>query len=214
MSSPTGGSAWPALTTRYRFDHDVLLPGREGPGSHVPSDRLSPRVRHGVARHRARRRTSARRRTAPFAPPRCSTISAPASRRRRRRCRRRCGSRRWRRCRSPARVGWLLVVGRGPAAPRSADRSHVRRDALPDPLARGDRLLARRHAARRRRRPGAPRRRGRHQHPRRSAGRAQLRRGERVRAGAPAHAPRRGGRQPDRRSSAASSTMCSATRAS
>ena len=25
-------SAWPALTTRYRFDHDVLLPSREGPG--------------------------------------------------------------------------------------------------------------------------------------------------------------------------------------
>ena len=24
--------AWPALTTRYRFDHDVLLPSREGPG--------------------------------------------------------------------------------------------------------------------------------------------------------------------------------------
>ena len=24
--------AWPALTTRYRFDHDVLLPGREGHG--------------------------------------------------------------------------------------------------------------------------------------------------------------------------------------
>jgi hypothetical protein len=26
-------SAWPALTTRYRFDHDVLLPDRDGPGS-------------------------------------------------------------------------------------------------------------------------------------------------------------------------------------
>jgi len=25
-------SAWPASTTRYRFDHDVLLPSREGPG--------------------------------------------------------------------------------------------------------------------------------------------------------------------------------------
>ena len=24
--------AWPAMTTRYRFDHDVLLPSREGPG--------------------------------------------------------------------------------------------------------------------------------------------------------------------------------------
>ena len=27
--------AWPALTTRYRFDHDVLLPSREGPGHTV-----------------------------------------------------------------------------------------------------------------------------------------------------------------------------------
>lgn len=27
--------AWPALTTRYRFDHDVLLPSREGPGYSV-----------------------------------------------------------------------------------------------------------------------------------------------------------------------------------
>ena len=25
--------AWPAMTTRYRFDHDVLLPSRDGPGN-------------------------------------------------------------------------------------------------------------------------------------------------------------------------------------
>ena len=46
--------AWPALTTRYRFDHDVLLPSREGPG-HTFVSRLRSRVRQHVARHHADR---------------------------------------------------------------------------------------------------------------------------------------------------------------
>ena len=31
-SSPDWREAWPRLATRYRYDHDVLLPSREGPG--------------------------------------------------------------------------------------------------------------------------------------------------------------------------------------
>jgi hypothetical protein len=77
------------LTTRYRFDHDVLLPSREGPATRF-ADRLSPRVRHAW-RDIAPPGTSARRRTARIARTRCSTISGPGTRRRRRR-RRRCGS--------------------------------------------------------------------------------------------------------------------------
>ena len=172
--------AWPALTTRYRFDHDVLLPEPRRARPHVSSSRLRPRVRHRVARHHADRRTSARRRHGAYRAHKVFDYLGPGD---------------------PAAghdgAGGLAARlaggaadrrhprlaargGRGPSPPRPADRSHLRRHALPDPRARGDRLLARGQAAGRRRRPGAPRRRGRDQHPRRSAGRAHLRGGGRA----------------------------------
>ncbi len=189
--------AWPALTTRYRFDHDVLLPSREGPGYtfrqidyRLEYDTawrdIAPADDIGAATHGAYRTHKvfdylgtalpAQATTAPAAMRLASVAALPIA----------------------GTLGWLLVVAvarlrGGPPIDRTFVDTRILTRA-PEEIA----FWFDGTAARRRRRPGAPRRRGGHQHPCRSAGGPQLRGGERVRADAPAHAPRRGRRQPHR----------------
>ena len=65
--------AWPALTTRYRFDHDVLLPSRKGPATRFVEVDYDLEY-DNTWRDITPTQESARRRTARIARTRCSNL--------------------------------------------------------------------------------------------------------------------------------------------